>query len=161
MTGIAQHQDPHALSKFGVEHALLIIEEHPVVETPGFVSAIHLVVGEILDLAAVTGVGEQEDIACRQFLRRFPHGPLNPGGCRSLRQQDSCFEALFPGELSQVLCVLLATLRGTSQSPVPADPVIARHVDTLLLADNNGGLSTLVCRHRVTDGIQSVDTDMQ
>jgi hypothetical protein len=121
VTAVREHDDPDAGGERAPHRVELVVDELPVVEHPRLVVAVPVVVAvEVGHLSAVAGVGEEEDVAGAERLRRgadLPHDVLRP---RGLGQQHGAREPLALGDRLHVVGVELAP----GQIATPATVVV-------------------------------------
>ena len=108
VAAVGQDDDPDALTEAGhlVEH--LVVDQLAVVEAPGLVLRVRLVAAAVVNLAAVSRVADEEEIAVPERLGRGAHRLENVGARRLLREQDGRLQALRRGERGHVFRVELA-----------------------------------------------------
>ena len=127
MAAVGEEHDPHALGELA-EHAVeLVVDQLAVVEAPGLVQPIGLVVAvAVRHLPAMPGIGQEQDVAGGELGRGVLHrlGELGDGRVLGQQHGDAAVAALL-GELGHVVGVGLAG----AQLTVPA--VIVLRVDEI------------------------------
>ena len=116
MTAVGQDQHPHAGLEPAERLVDLVVDQLAVVETPGLVLQVGLVVIAVGHLAAVPGVGEQEDVS-RPQRGRGSRDAGQHGAARGAPGQEALHRELpGAGDVRHVVGVGLARLK----PPAPA-----------------------------------------
>src|SRR5687767_3646614 len=88
MTTVRQHQNPHTFSEPRQLEIQLVVYKLRVEEAPGLIELVLLFSGDIGDLPAMAGEGEEEQVTGPELRCRCAESGEHPLPGRALRQQN-------------------------------------------------------------------------